>query len=128
MVEVHKERHFLPSLGANEVRSAPQILAVAVAADAESQPLPFGHVLVAALDLHHSRYRIPLRVIPGIVWPQRLVVGTRRPIPLLEALVGPPPARSLPDMPLAIHGAAVARPGQQVTQGLLPRHQAPAAR
>ena len=128
MVEIHKKRHAPPGLGADELRSAPQVLAVAVAPDVECQLIPLGDVMVAAFDLYHPRHRIALRVIPGIVRPQRLVVGARRPVPLLEALSGRPPARPLPDMPLAIRRAPIPGPRQQVTQRLLPRHHAPATR
>jgi hypothetical protein len=45
MVEVDKERHALPGLGADERRGAPQVLPVAVAPDLKGELIPFGDVL-----------------------------------------------------------------------------------
>jgi hypothetical protein len=126
VVEVDEERRFVGDAGADERRGAFEVVGVAVAAHVEGELVAFGDVGVASAALHHPRHRVPLWVVPRVGRPQRFVVGARRPVPLIEALVGRPPPWSFADVPLAVGGARVAGRRQEVTEGLLPGDQAPA--
>jgi hypothetical protein len=125
-LEVDEERRLGIDVASDERLGAAQVLGVAVAAHVERQLLALGDLGVAALALGHAGDAVALGVIPGVIGPQGLVVGARRPAPFLEAFVGRPAARSFADMPLPVGSAGVAGLAQQVGDGLLPRDQAPA--
>ncbi len=90
MVEVDKERAVGLDCATHELRRPPQELEVAVSAHIEREQLCLGDIGLAPRDLDHPRHRVAPGVIERIGRPQRLVVGSRRPVPLGKPLVGRP--------------------------------------
>ena len=94
----------------------------------------FGERLVVELpdagcprSLVHVRPEITLRAVPGIVEPPALVVRARRAVPLVEPVVGRPPAVLRPEMPFPEARGCVPRVRQDVGNRPFPGDQPLAA-
>jgi hypothetical protein len=103
----------------HEAKGAALVLDIKVPFHRESQLFCLSG-LFAFASVQHMRDRVASRDIPGIRIPQRLIIGMRRSIPLVEAVVGGPATVTIADVPLTHAHGREAGVREDIAQGALP--------